>query len=123
IEWETQLGLFEVNQNSPQPKLDTLDSNLYPPATPELQQVFERLQGKMDEILAAEPECRGDGNLDRVVDGRDLEEWGRIAREWGASSVYDFAIDGMFDGLTNHLDGDVIQANLGKPCAPAYAVY
>jgi len=37
--------------------------------------------------------------------------------------VYDFEIDGVFDGLTNTLDAAVIQNNLGKTCAPSYASY
>jgi len=114
--------LFEINQAVPAPLLDTPDRNLLPPATPEIQLVYDRLKGQMNDILASQPECPGDGNLDGVVDGRDLEEWGRIAHAWGLSSVYDFEIGGVFDGLTNSLDAGVIQNNLGTDCAPSYAV-
>lgn len=123
IEWQTVEELFEINQDVPRPALDTPDRNLFPPQTPELQMVYDRLKGQMDQILSSQPECPGDGNLDRVVDAKDVQEWGRIAREWGTSSVYDFKINGVFDGLTNSRDGDVIQANLNKPCAPTHALY
>lgn len=123
IEWETVEELYEIDQAVPRPLLDTPDRNLLAAATPEVQQVYERLKAQMENILASNPECRGDGNLDREVNGRDLEEWSRIANVWGLSSVYDFKINGVFDGLTNSLDAAVIQENLGKPCPPSYAVY
>ena len=121
---DTRVEFFEIDQASPKPLLDTPDRHIPAEArTPEMQQAFDRLLAQMDEILGSQPVCPGDGNLDRVVDGRDLEEWGRIAHAWGLSSVYDFAINGVFDGLTNNLDSDVIQANLGKTCVPSHAVY
>lgn len=124
IEWEMEEGLYQINQAVPRPLLDTPDRNLLSPnPTPEITQIYERLKRQMEDILASQPECRGDGNLDGMVDGRDLEEWSRIAREWGLSSVYDFKLDGVFDGLTNTRDREVIQANLGTPCAAPYAVY
>lgn len=123
IEWRTVEELFEINQAVPKPLLDTPDRNLLAAATPEVQEIYERLKSQMDSILASQPECPGDGNLDGVVDGRDLDEWGRIAHAWGLSSVYDFKINGVFDGLTNTLDAAVIQDNLGKRCPPTYALY
>ena len=47
----------------------------------------------------------------------------RIAHDWGLSSVYDFMVDGVFDGLTNSVDAAVIQNNLGKVCERSYGVY
>lgn len=116
--------LFEINQATPEPLLDTPDRALPLNAlTPELQLVYQGLKQQMDDILGSQPACPGDGNLDRVVDGRDLEEWGRIAHAWGLSSVYDFKINGVFDGLTNNADATVIQNNLGRDCAPTHAIY
>src|SRR5690606_17967536 len=123
IEWVTREELFEIDQAVPTPLLDTPTRNLLPARDPEIQLVYERLKGRMDDILASEPECRGDGNLDGVVDGRDLEEWSRIAHAWGLSSVYDFKIAGYFDGLTNTADAAVIQDNLGRPCTPPHSQY
>lgn len=122
LESETTVELFEINQAVPTPLLDRPEGNLLPPATAEIQLVYERLTKQMDDILASEPACGGDGNLDGVVDGKDLEEWGRIAHAWGLSSVYDFEINGVFDGLTNTLDAGVIQNNLGTRCPPTYAI-
>lgn len=119
--------LFEINQAAPLPLLDTEERNLLPEGSgaipPEFELVYSRLKGQMDDILASEPACPGDGNLDGMVDGRDLEEWGRIAHAWGLSSVYDFEIGGVFDGLTNTLDAGVIQHNLGKTCGRTYAIH
>ncbi|MFA7668023.1 MAG: sulfatase-like hydrolase/transferase [Burkholderiaceae bacterium] len=118
--------LFEINQAVPVPLLDTPDRNLLldeAAVPPDIRLVHHRLKQQMDDILASEPACPGDGNLDGVVDGRDLEEWSRIAHAWGKSSVYDFKIDGVFDGLTNTRDADVIQNNLGRTCARSYAIH
>ncbi len=109
--------LFEINQAVPVPLLDTAERNLLvPPISPELQRIRDELAGKMEEILASEVDCPGDGNIDGVVDGKDMEEWGRIAHAWGGSSVYDFKVNGVYDGLTNTIDAGVIQSNLGKRC-------
>jgi len=115
--------LFEIDQAVPRPLLDTPDRNLLAARTPEAQLVYDTLRGKMDTILASEPACPGDGNRDGVVDARDLDEWRRIAHEWGLSSVYDFMVDGFFDGLTNTVDAGVIQDNLGRSCERSSAIY
>ena len=58
-------------------------------------------------------QCPGDGNLDLVVDARDIEGWTRFSREnGGRSSWYDF----NFDGLTNEADLEIIHANMGRDC-------
>ncbi len=115
--------MFRIDEAVPTPLLDTHDRNLLPPATPELQEQYTWLLGKLDALLASQPECPGDGNQDGVVDGEDVRQWQRIAREWGGSSVYDMVIGGVRDGLTNQQDGEVIQANLGTTCRPSHGVY
>ena len=123
VELVTTEELYEVNQAAPKPLLDTPDRNLLPASTPETQATYDDLKAKLDKILASNPDCPGDGNMDGVVDGKDLAEWGRIAHAWGLSSVYDFLVNGVFDGLTNNLDEAVIQNNLGKTCDKTYALY
>ena len=117
--------LFEVNQAAPTPLLDTEDRNLLAGVlSPEAQAAYDDLKAKMDDILASEPDCPGDGNMDGVVDAKDLDNWARIAREWGLSSVYDFIVGTTpRDGLTNTLDRGVVQANLGRTCERTYALY
>ena len=123
FENQTSEELYEINQAAPKPLLDTHDRDLLTSPTPEIQVVYQQLREKMDSILASQPDCPGDGNLDGVVNGADLAEWERIAHRWGLSSVYDFKVDGVRDGLTNALDATVIQNNLGRECAPSYAVH
>ena len=57
-------------------------------------------------------DCSGDGNLDKLVNTEDLQNWENLATDWGASSVYDF----NFDGLTSDPDLSIISENLGSKC-------
>lgn len=115
--------LYEVNQAAPTPLLDTPDRNLLKAPTAETQATYDDLKAKLDNILASNPDCPGDGNMDGMVDGKDLADWGRIAKAWGLSSVYDFVVNGVYDGLTNNLDEAVIQNNLGTTCKKTYALH
>ncbi|WP_397473369.1 sulfatase-like hydrolase/transferase [Pusillimonas sp.] len=123
IRTETVDELFEIDQAAPVPLLDTKDRNLLPPSSPEIEAIYKDLKQKLERMLASDPHCPGDGNIDGVVDGNDLENWARIANEWGKSSVYDAIIDDVRDGVTNAADGTVIQNNLGKTCEKTYALY
>ncbi len=114
--------LYEINQAAPTPLLDTADRNLMLAPTADTQAVYNDLLAKLDNMLASDPDCPGDGNRDGVVNSEDAANWGRIAREWGLSSVYDFMVNKVFDGLTNATDGQIVQAKLGN-CAPSHAVY
>ena len=115
--------LFEINQAVGTPLLDTPDRNLLPATTTQTQAVYTDLKNKLDQMLASDPVCPGDGNRDGVVDGEDLSNWRRIAREWGLSSVYDFLFNNVSDGLTNEADASMIQINLGKTCPKTTAIY
>jgi hypothetical protein len=115
--------LYEVDQAVPVPLLDTPDRNLLTSPNAEVQAIYADLKTKLDDMLASNPYCPGDGNMDGVVNGEDLANWSRIAHAWGLSSVYDFMVNGMLDGLTNTVDADVIQNNLGKTCERSYGIY
>src|SRR5690606_30756925 len=115
--------LYQIDQAVPKPMLDTPDRNLLVSPTPQTLAVYDDLHAKLESMLSSNPDCPGDGNMDGVVDAKDLAEWRRIAHEWGLSSVYDFAINGIYDGLTNNLDEAVIQDNLGKTCEKTYALH
>src|SRR5690606_26260846 len=104
-------------------KLDTEDDDLLPNANSQEREVYNDLKDKMDRMLASNPDCPGDGNMDGVVDAKDVSEWRRIATDWKLSSVYDFVTGQFRDGETNHLDGTVIQDNLQVTCEPTYSIY
>lgn len=127
FETKTVYELYEINQAKPTPLLDTVDRQLAPSANAETQAAYNELFAKLGDILASNPDCPGDGNMDGVVNAEDLGNWARIAKTWGLSSVYDFVTStsaGFFrDGLTNNADEAVIQANLNKTCAPTYGLY
>ncbi len=119
----TEEELYQINQDKNRPLLDTPDRDLLQAPTSQTLAIYDDLKQKMDQVLASNPLCPGDGNLDRVVNGDDVEHWSRIAREWGKSSMYDFMVSGAFDGLTNATDGNIIQTNLNQNCDPVYAIY
>ena len=116
---------YAVDQAQPAPKLEDPETNnlLEQPLSADAQRSFDTLTAKLDALLASEPACPGDGNKDGVVDGNDLAEWRRIADGWGLSSVYDFMVQNVFDGLTNASDEQVIRQNLGKTCPKTRGVY
>ena len=61
---------------------------------------------------ASVPDRPGDGNIDFVVDQKDLDDWRFYNQLTGLSSVYDLNLD----GLTNDADEAIIQAHLGLQC-------
>src|SRR5690606_2504963 len=83
IRTEVVEQLFEINQDAPEPLLDTPDRNLLEHCTPQVEAVYQDLHARLESMLAAEPYCPGDGNRDGKVDAKELEQWRRIAREWG----------------------------------------
>lgn len=115
--------LFEINQDRSAPLLDEDGKELLPPRSPEAQAAYDELKAKLNRILASNPDCPGDGNMDGVVNGEDLSNWSRIAAKWKKSSVYDFVTGAFRDGKTDNLDESVIQASLHRTCASTYGVY
>ena len=74
---------------------------------------YKALTRQLDAILASQPACPGDGNIDGVVNGTDLADWNVFqALAQGQSSWYDFNLD----GLTDSADHAVIQQSLGTKC-------
>jgi len=116
--------LYEIDQAVPHPLLDTPDRELLANSpSPETLAVYDDLRDTLDKILASEPDCPGDGNKDGFVNAEDLENWRRVANGWGLSSVYDFVVGGVLDGLTNNTDEGIIQNSLNTTCPRAYGVY
>lgn len=107
--------LYRIDEAVPLPRLDNAIYDLLTQArlSPEDEQHYLSLKQQMQTLLDSHVECPGDGNLDGVVDARDIEGWHRFNRENGGhSSWFDF----NHDGLTNEEDLEIIHANLGVEC-------
>jgi hypothetical protein len=103
---------YQINEDVPEPLLDTDDADLNAQEerlTPEQRQNYRELSKQLDAVLTSHKECPGDGNIDGVVDDRDVEEWSFYQ---GKSSWYDFNTD----GVTDSADLQTILDNLGKRC-------
>lgn len=102
--------LYLINQAAPLPLLDTDGRNLLAHRLSEKHHIqYDLLKAELDDILASQLTCPGDGNGDGIVDQRDLSNHARISSEWGQSSTYDF----NSDGLTDSLDRQYILNNQG----------
>lgn len=121
---DTVTEFYQIDQAKGTPKLEDPDTSdlLKGTLSAEAQHAYQALTASLEDILASQPACPGDGNRDGVVDQKDLANWKAIASRWGLSSVYDMMINSVFDGLTNTADGQVIQLNLGKECQ-SHGVY
>lgn len=108
-----QTEFYEIDEAVPLPKLDGFGTALpLDRLTPLQQQNYDTLSARLAALLASQPECPGDGNIDLVVDQRDLEDWRFYEQTSGRSSVYDLNID----GLTNDDDAQIIRDHLGLDC-------
>jgi hypothetical protein len=104
--------LYEVDQDTPLPKLDRGGQDLLQGELTETQLGnYWLLSSAIDLLIASQVACPGDGNDDGRVDQRDLANYRLISKRWGKSSTYDFNQDGLTDGA----DMEIIRANLG-PC-------
>ena len=111
----TVTELFEINQATPSPTLDNTALNYSGSST--LTAIYNDLYSKLTSILASQPACPGDANIDGVVNSQDLSIWQRLL-SWALSSIADF----NWDGLTNNVDGQIIQSNTGT-CPKASSTY
>ena len=83
--------------------------------TPDQLNNYNTLTTAMNNILASQPACPGDGNEDLLVNDTDLSNWQFFSMfNGGGSSWYDF----NFDGLTDAQDEAVIEQYLGANCQP-----
>ena len=107
---------YEIDEDRLAPKLDDLaarDLLTRPSLSTVEQESYDALTTELTAVVSSEPECRGDGNLDRAVDAKDLEDWRFYSQlNAGRSSWYDFNLD----GLTDAADRTVIETQLGVPC-------
>jgi len=116
-QFEEQYEFFTIDDAAPLPQLDRADANLltspYLPAQgldKKQLAAFKTLNSKLEKMLASEPECTGDGNMDKRVNQLDLQDWASF--QGVGSSRYDLNLDAQ----TNNLDQSIIQDNLGLRC-------
>jgi hypothetical protein len=77
--------------------------------TPEQLRNYNELQQALAAVLASEPVCHADGNLDKQVNHKDVDG---VYRYWGQPSRFDF----NNDGTTDQKDLDCVTQNLGNNC-------
>lgn len=116
---QASLGEYEFYDLASRPRANPAGLDLAPlnlltdgqPAglTPQQMSNFDSLTAELEALLASEPACNGDGNLDKRVDQDDLRG---VRDHWGQPSVFDFNAD----GVTDRLDLQCAQANLGRDC-------
>ena len=107
---------YQINENAPLPLLDTQGSNLLVNGSPSsLNQLqldnYNYLEGTLAAYKNSVVPCHGDGNLDLLVNLKDVANWATFTAN-GLSSWYDINLD----GLTNAADRALIRANLGMDC-------
>ncbi len=109
----TTTEFYEIDEAVPVPKLDKAGAKLPLDAlTPEQQANYHELSAQLATLLASQPACPGDGNIDFVVNQKDLDDWRFYSESYGLSSVYDLNLD----GLTDAADRAIIAQNLGRDC-------
>jgi len=116
--------LYKIDEAVPTPALDLSGTDLLVNGVDALNEEQRRnynsLNNKLNSLLNNIVQCDGDGNLDGIVDKKDLDGYKRYSQTsgdttpngGGLSSWYDFNID----GLTDNLDYEIIIENLGKNC-------
>jgi len=122
---------YEINERIPVPQIDkegtalcgengtACPTNL----TNQQKTAYNQLLASLNDTMNSEVPCRGDGNLDKVVNFDDVLNWyyfstNGVVPEGGGkpntSSWYDMDLDGK----TNFADLAIIAKNLDKHCTP-----
>jgi hypothetical protein len=123
----TKDEFYQIDQSIPTPKIDTADLDLLPSKSSWQGAVltnYNSLLASLTSIMASQPACPGDTNMNSLVNAEDLSIWQKFLNWAGtAAGVLSSSIaDLNFDGLTNDADKKIINSNLGT-CAAPTAVY
>lgn len=110
---------YQINEKVPLPKLDTAGADLLASGNPlnrKQKKSYAALTAQLAQLLASQPACPGDINLDGVVNHADVAEWEMMQElSLGLSSWADVNLD----GLTDSADLAIILQNQGAcPTAP-----
>ncbi|TAN66368.1 MAG: arylsulfatase [Methylobacter sp.] len=104
---------YKIDENVTLPKLDKAEDNLLDGTLTEEEKTnYQALLDKLGNYQGSVSHCQGDGNLDLVVDNKDIADWELFYKNGGKSSWYDINLD----GLTDKADLVIIQQNLGMNC-------
>jgi hypothetical protein len=121
----TELQLYRIDEAPVLPLLDFTRLNLITDQnnptsglTPEQAVAFRDLNRELSEILNSEAACPGDGNVDGVVDWRDIANWARFRNKGSSWYDFDLPVTNGYDALTNDFDLKFILENLGRTCPP-----
>ena len=110
---KTTTEFYIINENVPLPKLDTADADLLATEKSlnrEQQKNYDALRAQLTKLLASQPACPGDINLDGIVNYLDVAQWTMFQElSMGNSSWADLNLD----GLTNSVDLAIILQNFG----------
>jgi len=109
---------YQINEKVPVPKLDTADADLLATGKPlnqKQQKNYDALTAQLTTLLASQPACPGDINLDGFVDYLDIAAWEMFEE---LSLGYSSWADLNLDGLTNDADLAIILENLGACPSP-----
>jgi hypothetical protein len=102
---------YQINENVPVPKIDNANLNLLASGNPlnrQQQKNYDSLSAQLTSLLASQPACPGDINLDGVVNYLDVAEWTMFQ---APSSSW---ADVNLDGLTDSADLAIILQNFGS---------
>ncbi|MGO8843690.1 MAG: sulfatase-like hydrolase/transferase [Methyloceanibacter sp.] len=109
----TSTEFYSVNEKVPVPKLDTANADLLATGTklnPQEQKNYDALTLQLKTLLASQPACPADINLDGVVNYLDIAEWAMFQELSAGNSSW---ADLNLDGRTNGADLTIILQNLG----------
>ena len=115
-EWEE---FYQIDEKVPVPKLDTAEGDLLAGGnelTKQQSSNYKALKFRLKALEASVLQCEGDGNLDGIVNQKDLDGWRHFSQPSGpgGSSWFDFNLD----GLTDELDRQIIERHMGEHCRP-----
>jgi hypothetical protein len=108
----TTQEFYQINEKVPTPLLDEAGDDLLtnrPKLSGPQQRNYNSLNSALNSLLASQPICPGDINLDGVVNYLDIEEWANFEALTGLSSWADI----NQDGLTDDADLAIILQNQG----------
>jgi hypothetical protein len=110
----TTREFYQINEKVPVPKLDTANADLLATGSPlnrQQQKNYDALTVQLTKLLASQPACPGDINLDGIVNYLDVADWEMFQGLSLGNSTWG---DINLDGLTDSADLSIILQNFGS---------